>query len=75
MRRLKQAAGKTARPTLQLPYNRGFLMKQRFFAALGAYAALAILAGFTLEGVLRYAVWILMAGLAVKTWIAHRAGW
>lgn len=42
---------------------------------MGAYAALAVLAGTTLDGVLRIAVLILMAGLAAKTWIAYKAGW
>lgn len=50
-------------------------MRQRFFAALGAYSVLAVLAGFTLDGLLRSAVLILLAGLALKTWIAYRAGW
>lgn len=50
-------------------------MRQRFFAALGAYAVLAVLTGFTLDGILRSAVLILLAGLALKTWIAYRAGW
>ncbi len=43
--------------------------------ALSAYGALAALAAFTLDGVFRYAIWILMGGLALKTWIAHKAGW
>jgi hypothetical protein len=50
-------------------------MRQRFLAALGAYAILALLAGFTLDGILRTAVLILLAGLTVKTWIAYKAGW
>jgi hypothetical protein len=50
-------------------------MRQRLFAALSGYAVLALLAGFTLDGVLRSAVLILLAGLAVKTWIAYKAGW
>jgi hypothetical protein len=51
-------------------------MKNRFAAAMATYAALAFLAGFTLDGgLLRNAVWVLMAGLALKTYIAHRAGW
>jgi hypothetical protein len=50
-------------------------MKNRYAAAMGAYAALAALAGFTLDGIFRLAVWIFLAGLAVKTWIARRAGW
>ncbi len=35
------------------------------------YAVLALLATFTLEGVFRIGVWIFLAGLAVKTWIAQ----
>ena len=50
-------------------------MNARFYSALAAYGVLALLAGFTLDGVLRLAVWILMAGLALKTWIAYKAGW
>jgi len=38
--------------------------------ALLAYVALAVLAGLTLEGVWRAAVWVFLAGLAVKSWIA-----
>ncbi len=47
----------------------------RFLFAMAAYALLALAAFLTLEGVLRTAVWVLMAGLAAKTWIAHKAGW
>ncbi len=50
-------------------------MNTRLIGAMSAYAVLAGLAAFTLDGAFRYAVWILMAGLAVKTWIAHKAGW
>lgn len=51
-------------------------MNQRLLRALAAYLALALLAAFTLDGgLMRNAVWILLAGLAVKTWIAYRAGW
>jgi hypothetical protein len=50
-------------------------MKTRLLWAMGTYAALALLAGLTLDGTLRYAVWVLMAGLAVKTYIAYKAGW
>jgi len=43
---------------------------------MAAYAILAVLASFTLDGgLMRNAVWILMAGLALKTWIARKAGW
>jgi hypothetical protein len=50
-------------------------MNKRLISALAAYATLALLAGFTLDGTLRYAIWILMAGLALKTYIAYKAGW
>jgi hypothetical protein len=43
----------------------------RLRTALLAYALLALLAGLTLDGAWRAAVWVLMAGLAVKTWIAE----
>jgi hypothetical protein len=46
-------------------------MKSRFIAAMACYAVLALLSAFTLEGVFRIAVWILLGGLAVKTWIAQ----
>lgn len=42
---------------------------------MGSYALLAALAGFTLDGGLRWGVWILMGGLAAKSWIAYKAGW
>lgn len=51
-------------------------LKSRLFWAMFSYAVLAALAGFTLDGgLLRDAVWVLMAGLAAKTWIAYKAGW
>lgn len=50
-------------------------MKLRLYTALSAYAFLALLAAFTLDGIFRAAIWILMAGLAAKTLIAYRAGW
>lgn len=49
-------------------------MKQRLLAATGAYLILALLAAFTLDGTFRTAVWILLGGLAVKTFIAYKAG-
>ena len=43
---------------------------------MGTYVVLALLAAFTLDGgLMRNAVWILLAGLAVKTFIAYKAGW
>jgi hypothetical protein len=44
--------------------------KDRLYAALACYGILALIALLTLEGSLRLAVWILLAGLAVKSWIA-----
>ena len=52
--------------------------KTRLLAAMLCYAALAVLAGLTLQDFdkypLRIAVWVLLGALAVKTWIAaaHR---
>jgi hypothetical protein len=48
-------------------------MKPRLVAAMSCYAVLALLAAFTLSGVFRLAVWVFLAGLAVKTWIAVAA--
>jgi hypothetical protein len=50
-------------------------MNSRFLWAMGTYAALALLAALTLDGLMRYTVWILMGGFAVKTYIAKKAGW
>jgi hypothetical protein len=47
----------------------------RLYWAMGAYAVLALLAWTTLDGWMRYGVWILLGGLAAKTLIAHKAGW
>jgi hypothetical protein len=48
---------------------------KRLLGAMAAYAALALMAGLTLDGILRTAVWIFLGGLAVKTFIAYKAGW
>jgi hypothetical protein len=45
----------------------------RLAAALAAYAVLALAAGITLDGVFRWAVWVFLGGLALKTWIVWRA--
>jgi len=45
---------------------------RRLVAALLAYALLAIAAGLTLDGVFRSAVWLFLAGLGLKTWLAWR---
>jgi hypothetical protein len=39
------------------------------------FALLAILAAVTLDGAMRLACLILLAGLALKTLIARKAGW
>lgn len=44
-------------------------MRRRGLAALASYAALALLAAFTLEQTPRVLVWLFLAALAVKTWI------
>ena len=48
-------------------------MNLKFVLAMATYAAMAVLATFTLTGKLRIAVWILMGGLALKTVIAYFA--
>ena len=50
-------------------------MTTRLIYALSAYAVLALLAAFTLDGLIRSAVWILLVGLTAKTVIAYKAGW
>jgi uncharacterized membrane protein YdbT with pleckstrin-like domain len=50
-------------------------MTTRFYCALSVYAVLAVLAALTLDGKLLAAIWILLAGLTVKTCIAYKAGW
>ena len=57
------------------PWQNELNMTSRFLWALGVYAALALMAAFTLDGKLRAAVWILLGGLTVKTCIAYKAGW
>ena len=47
-------------------------MEKRFYRAMVSYAVLALLATFTLDGRFRLAVWIFLAGLAVKTLIAYK---
>lgn len=44
--------------------------RSRLWAALAVYAGIAVLAAFTLGGNFRIVVWIVMVGLAVKTWLA-----
>jgi hypothetical protein len=47
-------------------------MKPKLILALSAYLILALIATFTLEGVLRTALWIFFIGLAAKTLVHSR---
>lgn len=42
----------------------------KFIAAMSTYGILAILAGFTLDGRIRAAVWVFLGGIAIKTVLA-----
>jgi len=44
-------------------------MNRRFAAAMTCYAILAILAGFTLSGDIRIVTWIVLGGIAIRTWL------
>jgi hypothetical protein len=44
-------------------------MDRKFIAAMAVYAALAVLAGFTLDDPLRLGVWIFLGLFALKTWL------
>lgn len=48
------------------------ILQARLKWALAAYAALAMLAGLTLDGNLRLFLWILLAGLSIRSWAAVR---
>lgn len=50
-------------------------MRRKLIAAMAAYSVLALMATFWTDGTARIAVWILLGGLALKTLIAHAAGW
>ena len=45
------------------------MSRSRLYLAFVIYAVLALLAGFTLDGSFRLAVWIFLAGLGLKTWL------
>lgn len=47
------------------------ITRRRLYAALMAYAALALVAAATLDGPLRLVTCIFLAGLAVKSWLAY----
>jgi len=44
-------------------------VSQRFYVAMICYAAIALLAWLTLDGNLRLIVWIILGGLALKTYL------
>ena len=44
--------------------------KRKFYIAMASYAVIALMAALTLDGKFRLVVWILMGGLALKTYIA-----
>lgn len=48
-------------------------LKQRFQAAMGSFAALAVLAAVTLDGKIRLATLIFLGGLALRTAIHYMA--
>ena len=50
-------------------------MKLSFRTAMIAFTVLGLLAAFTLDGNIRLVCLIFLGGLAVKTLIAHKAGW
>jgi hypothetical protein len=54
------------------PWQNETGMQKRFYRAMAAYVVLALSAAFTLDGKFRIAVWIFLAGLAVKTCIAYK---
>jgi hypothetical protein len=43
---------------------------KKFYIAIAVYAVLAILSWLTLDGLIRLATWVFLAGLAVKTYLA-----
>lgn len=58
---------------LPVCHNEIPVMKTRLILAMGAYAFLALLAGFTLQHPFRTAVWVLLGGMAIKTIVAARS--
>ena len=46
--------------------------RKRLYQALACYGAIALFAAFRLTGPFRLAIWVLMAGFAVKTWIHYK---
>jgi hypothetical protein len=52
------------------PAGEHLSMKPRLLIAMLCYAVLAVLAGLTLQGLFRAAVWVFLGGLVLRTWIA-----
>jgi hypothetical protein len=48
-------------------------IEKRFWIAMGTYFALGLLAWATLDGKIRLATWIFLAGLALRTVIHMKA--
>jgi hypothetical protein len=48
------------------------MTRSRLQTALGSFAALALAAAVVLTGEARLIVWIFLAGLGVKSWIAYK---
>ncbi len=48
------------------------MTQSKLWGAYAGYGLIALSAGFTLEEKFRYAVWVLMAGLALKSWVAAK---
>jgi hypothetical protein len=53
-------------PELKAGPRRG----RKFYAALACYAVIALLATMTLDGKFLWVIWIFLAGLALRTYIA-----
>jgi hypothetical protein len=51
--------------------NERAAMRPGFWTAMGCYGGLGVLALLTLEPLPRNVVWLVLAALAVKTWIAR----
>ncbi|HWE53270.1 MAG TPA: hypothetical protein VG273_25990 [Bryobacteraceae bacterium] len=50
-------------------------MNKRLVGAFSAYAVLGVVAFFVLKGTALYVILILFGYFAVRTLIAHKAGW
>ena len=57
-------------PTIPRAVEHNPKMNRRFLYAMLTYVALAILAVFTLDGLIRIATLVLLGGFALKTYLA-----